>query len=49
MEQAAEAMHIEPAYVRRLEKGTTNPSLAILVSVASAFGMHVGDLIAAER
>lgn len=43
-EVAAERIGVEPACVRRLEAGTVNPSLAVLVSVAHAFGVRVGDL-----
>jgi transcriptional regulator with XRE-family HTH domain len=48
VDEAAERMNVEPAHVRRLESGTGNPSLAVLVSVAGAYGMSVSDLLAAD-
>ena len=45
IEAAAERMGVEPAHVRRIESGTANPSLAVLVSVADAFGMTVPELL----
>ena len=48
VEQAAERFGIEPAYVRSIERGGTNPSLAVIVSVASAFDMRPRDLLAGE-
>ena len=48
VEQAAERFGVEPAYVRSIERGRTNPSLAVIVSVAKAFGMLPRDLLTAE-
>lgn len=42
---AANRIGIGPAVVRRLEKGSANPSLAILVSVARAFGIPLRRLL----
>jgi len=42
-------MGVEPAHVGRLEGGTANPSLAVLVSVAHAFGLAAADLVAPQR
>ena len=46
IEEAAERFGVEPAYVRSLESGRTNPSLAVLVSIAVAFGMGTDELLA---
>lgn len=46
IEVAAERMEVEPAYVRRLEAGTANPTFAVLVSVAAAYELHVAELLA---
>ena len=48
IEVTAERIGVEPAYVRRLEAGTANVSLAILVSVAHAFGLAVHELLTPE-
>lgn len=48
VERAAERMAMEPANLRRIEGARTNPTLAVLVSVAAAFGLHVSDLLAPE-
>jgi len=45
VEVSAERIGVEPAYVRRLEAGTANASLAVLVSVAQAYGMLVHELL----
>jgi transcriptional regulator with XRE-family HTH domain len=45
VEQAAEHFGIEPAHVRRIEAGRTNPSLAVLVSIAGALGVPLSDLL----
>jgi XRE family aerobic/anaerobic benzoate catabolism transcriptional regulator len=42
---AADRIGIGAAVVRRLEKGSANPSLAILVSVARAFGIPLRSLL----
>jgi transcriptional regulator with XRE-family HTH domain len=39
-------MSVEPAQIRRIESGRANPSLAVLVSVAAAFGLAVAELLA---
>jgi transcriptional regulator with XRE-family HTH domain len=49
VEEAAEKFGIEPAHVRRIEAGRTNPSLATLVSIAHAFGKDVTNLLARAR
>jgi transcriptional regulator with XRE-family HTH domain len=46
IEEAAERFDVQPAMVRRIETGTSNPSLAVLVSVARAFGLSVSQLVA---
>jgi transcriptional regulator with XRE-family HTH domain len=48
IEEAAERFSVEPAHVRRIEAGDANPSLAVLVSVARAFGVKVGELVDPE-
>lgn len=45
VEEAAERFGIEPAHVRRIEAGRTNPSLATLVSIAHGFGTDVASLL----
>jgi transcriptional regulator with XRE-family HTH domain len=45
IEQAAERFGVEPAHVRRIEGADANPSLAVLVSIARAFGLAVSDLL----
>jgi DNA-binding XRE family transcriptional regulator len=49
VEEAAEKFGIEPAHVRRIEAGRTNPSLATLVSIAHALGKDVTNLLARAR
>jgi transcriptional regulator with XRE-family HTH domain len=49
VEQAAGHFGIEPAFVRRIESGRTNPSLAILVSIARAFATSLGGLVSRGR
>jgi len=49
IEVAAERIGVEPAQVRRIESGQANPSLAILVSVAAAFGLSVSELLAPAK
>ncbi len=48
IEEAAEHFGVEPAYVRSLEAGRTNPSLAVIVSIAMAFEMRPHELLATE-
>jgi transcriptional regulator with XRE-family HTH domain len=48
LEEAAERFGVEPAYVQSIERGTTNPSLAVIVSIAMAFGMRTRDLLGEE-
>jgi transcriptional regulator with XRE-family HTH domain len=48
IEDAAERFGIEPAYVRSIETGRTNPSFAVIVSIAEAFEKRPGDLLLAE-
>jgi DNA-binding XRE family transcriptional regulator len=45
VEEAAERFGIEPAHVRRIEAGRTNPSLATLVSIALGLGTDVVSLL----
>jgi len=45
VEEAAERFGIEPAHVRRIEAGRTNPSLATLVSIAHALATEVAELL----
>jgi DNA-binding XRE family transcriptional regulator len=45
VEEAAERFGIEPAHVRRIEAGRTNPSLATLVSIALGLGTDVMTLL----
>ena len=45
VEQAAERYGIEPAHVRRVEAGRTNPSLATLVSIAHALSTDLAELL----
>jgi transcriptional regulator with XRE-family HTH domain len=45
VEEAAERFGIEPAHVRRIEAGRTNPSLATLVSIAHGLGTDVPSLL----
>ena len=45
IEEAAQRFGVEPAYVRSIEAGRTNPSLAVMVSIAAAFEMRPGDLL----
>jgi transcriptional regulator with XRE-family HTH domain len=49
IEEAAENFEVEPAYVRSIESGRTNPSFAVLVSIAEAFGKRLGDLFPMEH
>ncbi len=44
IEEAAERFAVEPAHVRRVEAGRTNPSLATLVSIARGLGTDVTSL-----
>ena len=45
VEEAAEKFGIEPAHVRRIEAGRTNPSLATLVSIAQGLSTDVVSLL----
>jgi DNA-binding XRE family transcriptional regulator len=45
VEEAAERYGIEPAHVRRIEAGRTNPSLATLLSIADALSVDLADLL----
>jgi transcriptional regulator with XRE-family HTH domain len=47
IEQAAERFGVEPAYVRSIETGRTNPSLAVIVSIAEAFEVRAGEILLA--
>jgi transcriptional regulator with XRE-family HTH domain len=46
VEEASERYGVEPAHVRRIEAGRTNPSLATLISIADAVSMDLADLFA---
>jgi ribosome-binding protein aMBF1 (putative translation factor) len=45
VEEAAGRFAVEPAFVRRIEAGRTNPSLAVIVSIATAFGVRPDALL----
>ena len=45
VEEAAERFGIEPAHVRRVEAGRTNPSLATLVSIAHGLSTDLAELL----
>ena len=45
VEKAAERFGIEPAHVRRVESGRTNPSLATLVGIAHGLSTEVVELL----
>jgi transcriptional regulator with XRE-family HTH domain len=49
VEEAAERFGIEPAHVRRIEAGRTNPSLATLVSIALGLDTDVVSLLARPK
>ncbi len=42
---APKAMQIEPSHLKRLEAGTTNPTLALLVTAAKAFRVSLLELL----
>ena len=46
VEEASERYGVEPAHVRRIEAGRTNPSLATLLSIADAVSTELADLFA---
>lgn len=48
VEEASERFGVEPAHVRRMEAGRTNPSLATLVSIAHGLGIDIGALLTKE-
>lgn len=43
-EQLAEKAELEVRFVQRVERGTTNPSTAVLVALADALGVTPGSL-----
>ncbi len=45
VEEASERFGIEPAHVRRIEAGRTNPSLATLVSIALGLETDIVSLL----
>jgi transcriptional regulator with XRE-family HTH domain len=49
VEKAAARYGVEPAHVRRVESGSTNPSLATLVSIARALAVDLADLLGDRR
>lgn len=48
VEEAAKHFQVQIHYVFVMERGTSNPSLAILTSVAKAFDMTVAELLTPE-
>jgi transcriptional regulator with XRE-family HTH domain len=46
VEEASERYGVEPAHVRRIEAGRTNPSLATLLSIADALSIDLANLFA---
>jgi transcriptional regulator with XRE-family HTH domain len=42
---AAARIGVGPLVLRKLERGSANPSLAVLVSAARAFGVPLGRLL----
>lgn len=48
-EQMAQELDMSPAYLRRIEKGTANPSLAKLKEIAQFFMVNVPALILPPR
>jgi len=49
VEEAAARFRVEPAFVRRIESGRTNPSLAVIVSIATALGVGTSELLQEEE
>jgi DNA-binding XRE family transcriptional regulator len=49
IEKACEAIGIEPMSLYRLEYGKSNPSLALLLDLAAAFGLSVSELLDFDR
>ena len=49
VEQSSEYFGIEPAHIRRIEAGRTNPSLAVLVSIARALGVPLAELVSEKK
>jgi len=45
IEKASEEFQIEPSHVKRLEAGSANPTLALLVSIATAFDLSLLELL----
>jgi XRE family transcriptional regulator, regulator of sulfur utilization len=45
VEEAAGRFGVEPAFVRRIESGRTNPSLAVIISIATALGAGPSELL----
>jgi transcriptional regulator with XRE-family HTH domain len=45
VEEAAGRFGVEPAFVRRIESGRTNPSLAVIISIATALGVGPSQLL----
>jgi transcriptional regulator with XRE-family HTH domain len=48
VEEAAKHFQVQPHYVFVMERGTANPSLAILISVAKALEVTVPELLTPE-
>jgi len=49
VEEAAGRFRVEPAFVRRVEAGRTNPSFAVIVSIATALGVAPRDLLQEQQ
>lgn len=49
VEEAAKHFQVQPHYVFVVERGTANPSLAILTSFAKAFNMSVAELLTPDQ
>jgi DNA-binding XRE family transcriptional regulator len=48
VDEAAKHFQVQPHYIFVMERGTSNPSLAILISVAKAFDLTVPELLTPE-
>jgi transcriptional regulator with XRE-family HTH domain len=47
-EDAAERIGIHPNHLRRLESGSTNPTIATLAAVCEAFSISISALFQSE-
>jgi transcriptional regulator with XRE-family HTH domain len=48
IERLAEAADVDRSYLAEIERGQRNPSLVVLIKVASSLGCRVGDLVPPE-